>query len=128
MSTKRIIVLATIGILIGLALGQCEAYAADQIVTLAWDANTEEDLAGYRIYASRVSGQYNYDPVIDIPAGTETAVIQVPDDVFYFVATAYDTAGNESEYSNEVMTPGIAPSPPGGFRTIKIEIKVEISE
>ena len=33
-------------------------------VTLAWDANTEPDVAGYKIYSGTSSG--NYDNVIDV--------------------------------------------------------------
>ena len=128
MNTKRIIVLATIGILIGLALGQCEVYAADMTVTVGWTDPPESDLAGIRIYASRVSGVYEYEPVATIEPGIQTATFTIPDDTFYFVATAFDTSGNESEYSNEVSTTGLPPSAPGELRTIKIEIKVEVSQ
>lgn len=38
-------------------------------VTLAWDANTEEDLAGYRIHYGRTS---RYDPSIDVAKAIRT--------------------------------------------------------
>jgi len=74
--------------------------AAD--VTLAWDPNTETDLAGYKIYygtASRVYGA----PIV-IGNQTTYTVTGLPPGVFYFAVTAYNTAGLESGYSNEVST------------------------
>lgn len=73
-------------------------------VILAWDANPEPDIAGYRIYQSQQSGVY--DP--QAPAaetGTETTVtlgdLQYGE-TYYFVATAFNTSGLESDYSNEI--------------------------
>ena len=61
---------------------------------------------------STVSGQYLGDPVAEIPAGTETVTLtDIPSGTtLYWVATAYDTEGLESEYSNEVS--GNVPSDP----------------
>ena len=78
---------------------------ADTEVTLGWDANTETDLAGYRIYKSNAPGIYEYGAdhcAIEVAAGTETATIIVIDGVWFFVATAFDTSDNESGSSNEV--------------------------
>ena len=89
-------------------------------VVFEWDANSEEDLAGYRLYQTTTSGSYEYgvDKAIgDIPAGTETFTHSMNvDGTFFWVATAYDTAGNESGPSNEV-TATInfkPPAPPSG--------------
>jgi hypothetical protein len=94
------------------------AHAA--VVTFEWAANTESDLAGYRIYKSTVSGQYVYGPSNaagnygKVTTGTVN-VTGVEGDRFYFVLTAYDTSGNESLPSNEVSyvvpdtTPPAAP-------------------
>ena len=84
-------------------------------VTFEWDANTEPDLAGYRIYQSAASGQYVYgsgNEIADIPAGTLEATILIQDGTWYFVATAYDSEGNESGPSNEV-TDTFDSTPPG---------------
>ena len=80
--------------------------------TFTWDANTESDLAGYKLYRSSVSGQYDLGHerdmtylrgwVADIPAGTETVDYGDEEGTWYFVLTAYDTSGNESGSSNEV--------------------------
>jgi hypothetical protein len=67
----------------------------------SWNANTEPDLAGYKIYYGRSSG--NYTGSINVGKVTQYTVTQLAEQViFYFVVTAYDTAGNESAYSQEV--------------------------
>jgi hypothetical protein len=86
-----------------------ELSGLDLNIQLAWDPNTETDLAGYKIYhgtASREEGGYAKPNFYDIiPAGTETYIMVAPGDgIHYFSLTAYDTAGNESEFSNEVWT------------------------
>ena len=70
-------------------------------VTLMWDPNSESDLVGYRIYYGIASR--SYDNVIDV-GNTETCTVMglIPDVTYYFVATAYNTSGLESDYSNEI--------------------------
>jgi len=80
--------------------------------TFMWDApssNTDgspdTDLAGYKIYYGTVSGIYtafiNVGNSTSIPVATLSSAVAVQG--LYFIAvTAYDTAGNESGYSNEV--------------------------
>lgn len=99
-------------------------YARDINVTLQWDANTvDDDLAGYRIYASNTSGSYSNIPIAELSTTQTEATVVVPDGVTYFVATCYDTAGNESEYSNEVYTTGVAPE---GVNNLRITITINV--
>jgi outer membrane lipoprotein-sorting protein len=75
--------------------------------TLSWDAPTTNadgtpltDLAGYRIYYGTSSG--NYSQNINVGNVTTYTVDNLTEGAtYYFTATAYDAAGNESEYSNE---------------------------
>lgn len=94
------------------------AVAAYAVVTnLAWDANTEADLAGYKLYQKVGTGAYAY--VKTIPKGTlTTATADLPDGAYCWVLTATDTAGNESGYSNEVCRTidTAAPAAPKNFR------------
>ncbi|MEJ2041635.1 MAG: fibronectin type III domain-containing protein, partial [Desulfosarcinaceae bacterium] len=92
--------------------------AASQ-VTLAWSANSEASLAGYRIYyKSGSSGEpYNGSGIIQGTSPVEIPLSSLADSSnpevtltglaegtdYYFAATAYDTYGNESGYSNEVV-------------------------
>jgi hypothetical protein len=83
-------------------------YAKD--IQLTCNPNTDPDLAGYKIYQSSISGQYS--KVTNLALNLVTGPnIQPFFDIFdlvedgrtvYFVATAYDTEGNESGFSNEV--------------------------
>lgn len=76
-----------------------QAWAAE--VQLAWNPNTEPDLAGYRIHYGTASGVYTVH--VDVGNVTTYTVPGLEDGTrYYFVATAYDTSANESEYSNEV--------------------------
>ncbi|EFK05840.1 conserved hypothetical protein [delta proteobacterium NaphS2] len=70
-------------------------------VTLTWDPNTESDLSGYKIYYGYETGNYEYS--IDVGDTTSYQVAGLEDQTIYFVATAYDVNGNESEYSKEVV-------------------------
>jgi hypothetical protein len=72
-------------------------------VTLAWDANTEADLAGYRIFYREDGQSYDYDyPAWEGTDSTCTIYDLNNDTTYYFVARAFDEAGNESGDSDEV--------------------------
>jgi hypothetical protein len=72
-------------------------------VTLAWNPNTDPDLAGYKIYESTSSGTYGAAIATVPPSTTSFAVTGLQRGVtYYFVITAYDTSGNESARSAEV--------------------------
>jgi chitinase len=83
-----------------LLLSPMVAYGA--AVTLAWDANTEPDLAGYNIYYGTASGNYSHS--IDVGNVTQYTLTDLQDDVtYYLAATAYDEDENESAYSVELV-------------------------
>ena len=91
------------------------AWARAEQVTLAWDANTEPDLAGYKIHYGNASGSYSAH--IDVHNVTTYPVTGLEaGQTYYFAATAYDASGNESGYSNQVSysipAPNGAPSAP----------------
>jgi len=66
-----------------------------------WDTNTEPDLAGYKVYYGNESRNYPY--VIDVGNVTEKLITGLKFYVPWYVAvTAYDTANNESIFSQEV--------------------------
>jgi fibronectin type 3 domain-containing protein len=71
--------------------------------TLTWTPNTDLDLVGYKIYQATVSGTYGA-ALATVPAGTATyqATGLAANTTYFFVITAYDSAGNESSFSNEV--------------------------
>lgn len=94
-----------------LALAVC-AHAAD--VTLTWDANTEGDLAGYRVYQGSGSVPATFTKVQEITAPTTSATIKGLDTTSHsFAVTAYNKAGLESAYSNIVTIPATPVAPAG---------------
>jgi len=87
-------------------------FAHSAEVTLVWDPNTAPDLAGYKIYYKTESSGAPYngtgvtegDSPIDVGNQTEFTLHSLTDDVtYFFVATAYDTEGLESDYSEELL-------------------------
>jgi len=70
-------------------------------VTLAWDPNSEPDLAGYKIYWGSAPGTYGAN--VDVGNVNTYRVEGLGEGPWFFVATAYDNVGNESGYSNEVQ-------------------------
>ena len=76
-------------------------------VTLSWIAPTTNedgtfltDLAGYKIYYGTSPGSYSNH--ITVHNTTSYTISNLPPNIYYFTITAYDTSGNESNYSNEV--------------------------
>jgi len=71
-------------------------------VTLAWDANTENDIKGYKIYYGTASR--NYSGSIKVGDITQTTISNFQEGLtYYFAATAYDFDDNESAFSEEVI-------------------------
>ena len=59
-------------------------------VILQWDANTESDLAGYKVYYGTVS--HNYSDSVDVGNVTSYTIAGlVESQTYYFAVTAYDT-------------------------------------
>jgi chitodextrinase len=70
-------------------------------VTLAWYANTEPDLAGYKLYYGLSSGSYQFS--VDVGNVTSYTLSGLLDGrIYYFAATAYNLSLAESGFSNEV--------------------------
>ncbi|HND00520.1 MAG TPA: fibronectin type III domain-containing protein [Nitrospira sp.] len=71
--------------------------------TVSWNANTESDLAGYRIYVGTKSGSYGVVGPFEVTNGTSFTVPNLPLGATYFFAvSAFDKSGNESAKSAEV--------------------------
>ena len=71
-------------------------------VGLAWDANSEPDLAGYKIYYGTASGNYSHS--VDVGNITQYTLAGLSEGVtYYLAATAYDADDNESAYSVELV-------------------------
>src|SRR4030042_17810 len=91
----------TLLILVAIVIAPSILFAAQ--IRLAWDANSEPDLAGYKVYygtASRVYGT----PMNVGNVTTYTVTGLTLGQTYYMAVTAFDNAtpANESGYSTEV--------------------------
>jgi hypothetical protein len=120
-------VFALFAILASLVLFPQHAYCG--AVTLAWDPNSpSESIAGYRLYYGTESRSYT--GVIDIANGTLKKVSKLAKGYYYYFAvTAYNEAGQESDFSEELIintcTYKLSPrrkkfKPEGGVATAKV--------
>ena len=100
------------------------SHTANPRFLIEWDANTEPDLKGYKVYQGFASRKYAFAVFV-----TDTNYVfehAIYDCTYYFAITALDSANNESGFSDEVFgwvvsfTPdttvidSIPPSQPGG--------------
>jgi hypothetical protein len=69
-------------------------------VALQWDPNSETDLAGYKVYYGTATRTYG-SPIV-VGKVTSYTLAQLPAGTYYIAVTAYNTAGLESGFSNEV--------------------------
>ncbi len=71
-------------------------------IKVKWNANTEPDLAGYKVYYGDSSKTYQTN--VDVGDVTEHVITGLEYGKKYYVAvTAYDDSGNESDRSEEVV-------------------------
>lgn len=92
---------AKVILILALFIVFCPALGSATSVVVGWNANTESDLAGYIIYWGTKTGAYS--AAVDVGNVTGYQFDNVGAGVtYYVVVTAYDTQGNESDYSNEV--------------------------
>jgi hypothetical protein len=100
-------------------------------VTLAWDANTEASVTGYKV--SYGTGSSSYSSTVDVGNWTSVSITGLDTGrKYYFACKAYNAAGTESGYSSEISyttpaacTYSIAPasqsfSSPGGSGSVTV--------
>ncbi len=97
------------------SLGQA---LGSQSVSLAWDPSPDTNVVGYFLHYGTSSG--SYPSRIDVGNTTNATVPGLKEGaVYYFVATAYNAAGLESDPSNELLftVPGILKMSPRSSST-----------
>lgn len=84
-------------------------------VTIKWARNDEPDIVGYRLYYGTASR--TYDGYVESSTTVATVSFLIEGTTYYFAATAYDSAGLESAFSDElsytapIQSPTPTPSP-----------------
>ena len=92
------------------------AHAAQ--VTVAWDANSDPAVTGYRVHYGTAPASYTSH--VDVGNITSCVISGLLDGLtYYFAATAYDGSGNESDYSSAItytvpQAPAPSPAPSSG--------------
>lgn len=79
-------------------------------LTLAWDANSETNLAGYRIFYGTAPGTYSTNKLVGANVTSTTISNLQSGQLYYFAAKASNVAGLESAFSAEISY--TAPVPP----------------
>ncbi|WP_136809820.1 hypothetical protein [Desulfosediminicola flagellatus] len=102
--------------IIGFFFSATVAFAADCTEQFSWKPNAETDIAGYKIHYGLTSGG-PYTHSVDVgklPTIGGRILTEVPSfscgNYYYVVATAYNSVGEESDYSTQVGLLITAPS------------------
>jgi len=92
---------------------------AGQSLTLSWNASSNENVAGYKIYYGTAAGVYTNEVSV---GNVTTATISGLEagTTYYFAATTCDSTGIESDYSN-IVTYSIPRFATLALATIKTE-------
>lgn len=111
------------------------AFGADLLVS--WDANTEDDLAGYKVYYAPPSEwdglthNGSYPQMFDVGNVTTYTIPDIAEGAHGVTVTAYDTSGNESDggdpasvFFNQVDLP-VAPAPTASSSPAGLTIEVQ---
>jgi hypothetical protein len=90
------------GSALSLLIFQLPIYATVSI-KLSWTASTGSKVAGYRIYSGTASRDYSKKVTASSTATSATISGLTEGTTYYFAATDFDSAGNESAYSDEFI-------------------------
>lgn len=87
-------------------------------VYFAWNANSESDIAGYKIWAGRSTGGYSHSASPKDMGNVLTGFYTVDDNgQWFFALTAYNTAGTPSDFSTEIFNSFVVVNPPIAVRS-----------
>ncbi len=72
-------------------------------VKISWAAGSGSQVAGYKIYQGTSSRHYTKSAAVSKTATSTTIIGLTTGTTYYFAATSYDSAGNQSAYSDEIV-------------------------
>jgi hypothetical protein len=80
-------------------------------VSLAWNANPESSVAGYKVFFGTQSGVYS--DVVDVGKVTQTTLpAMTMGSTYYMAVSAYNSTGQEGPKSTEFRVTAAVPAPP----------------
>ena len=90
----------------------------DHSVSLSWNASTSQNIVGYNVYRSDLSGgpYIKINPVLNSNTSyTDTSVVD--GNTYYYITTAVNSDNDESRYSNQAQAtiPLLPPNPGAGL-------------
>lgn len=103
-------------------------------IQIRWQASTEADLAGYRLYRStswpvnQALGALHGDNLLTTPSYVDQVLLN--GQTYYYVFTAVDQAGNESPPSIDAQMPTIdltAPAAPSGVTAVVQQQRIQLT-
>jgi hypothetical protein len=84
--------------------------------TAVWDANAEEDLAGYYLYWKTPGGAFSDANRVTVPVASNPSYdlmqLSLPSGNYIIAVSAFDNEGNESALSEEVTWDASYPAAP----------------
>lgn len=114
------------------ALAAVTVQAQTNRVTLAWDPNSETNLAGYVVITGTNAGFSTNGPILftsPLLTGTNYSLTNLATGpVWWFAVLARDDVGLDSDPSNEVSWKSARPSRPTGFRRVTVTVNVIVDE
>jgi len=110
------------------AAGSCQKRESDarnlsiNQAVATWSPNVESDLAGYKVHRGTASRNYDFSVIVTAPDTSTTISGLIAGTKYFFAVTAFDTAGNESGFSNEasIMIPIPDTNPPDVPKNLKV--------
>ena len=97
-------------------------------ISISWTASASTTVTGYKVYVGTSSRTYTAPPIV-IGNVLNYRITNLANGTYYIAVTAYDASGNESDFSNELVTVLVTLPPPTNLKreTTGPVVQIEIS-